>query len=55
MLENLVAEWIHFALFWDNITHYKTTSVHFGGLMNSATKKMSLEVRRHLGYQYAPS
>ena len=24
--------------FWDNITHYKTESVHFLGLMNSATK-----------------
>ena len=24
--------------FWDNITHYKTKSVHFLGLMNSATK-----------------
>ena len=25
--------------FWDNITHSKTKSVHFWGLMNSATKK----------------
>ena len=33
----LVAAWIHFTL-WDNITHYKTESVHFLGLMNSATK-----------------
>ena len=24
--------------FWENITHYKTESVHFLGLMNSATK-----------------
>ena len=24
--------------FGDNITHYKTESVHFWGLMNSATK-----------------
>ena len=24
--------------FWDNTTHYKTESVHFGGLMNSATR-----------------
>ena len=24
--------------FWDTTTHYKTTSVNFGGLMNSATK-----------------
>ena len=24
--------------FWDNINHYKTESVHFLGLMNSATK-----------------
>ena len=23
--------------FWDNIAHYKTQSVHFLGLMNSAT------------------
>ena len=25
--------------FWDDVTHYKTESVHFLGLMNSATKK----------------
>ena len=31
VLKVLVAEWIHFTLF-------KTKSVHFGGLMNSATK-----------------
>ena len=24
--------------FWDNITHYKTETVRFLGLMNSATK-----------------
>ena len=24
--------------FWDNITHYRTESVHFLGLMNLATK-----------------
>ena len=24
--------------FWDNITHYNTESVHFLGLMNSATR-----------------
>ena len=24
--------------FWDNSTHYKTESVHFWGLMNSATR-----------------
>ena len=35
----LVAEWIHFTLFGIIFfTHYKTESVHFGGLMNSATK-----------------
>ena len=34
----LVAEWIHLTLLGDNITHYKTKSVHFLGLMNSATK-----------------
>ena len=28
---DLVAEWIHFTPFWDNITHYKTKSVHFLG------------------------
>ena len=33
-----VAEWIHFTPFGDNITHHKTESVHFPGLMNSATK-----------------
>ena len=38
LLVTLVAEWIHFTLFGDNITHYKTKSVHFWGLMNSATK-----------------
>ena len=30
---SLVAEWIHFTLFWDNITHFKTKSVHFWGLI----------------------
>ena len=34
----LVAEWIHFYAFWDNITHSKNYSVHFLGLLNSATK-----------------
>ena len=34
----LVAEWIHFTLFGIIITHYKTESVHFWGLMNSATR-----------------
>ena len=34
----LVAEWIHFTRFGDKITHYKTESLHFSGLMNSATK-----------------
>ena len=28
--------------FWDNITHYKAESVHFGGLKNSATKARAL-------------
>ena len=27
-----------FYTFWDNITHYKTRSVHFLGLLNSATE-----------------
>ena len=26
--------------FWDNMTHYKTESVYFLGLMNSATKNL---------------
>ena len=26
--------------FWDNITHYNIKSVHFLGLMNSATKSL---------------
>ena len=34
----LVAEWVHFAHFLDNTTYSKTKSVHFLGLMNSATK-----------------
>ena len=28
--------------FWDNITHYKTESVHFLRLMNSANKRRFL-------------
>ena len=28
--------------FWDNVTHDKTESVHFSGLMNSATKEEML-------------
>ena len=28
--------------FWDDITHYKTKSVHFLGLMNSAFKAIGL-------------
>ena len=38
MNPNLVAAWIHFTLFWDNITHNKAETVHFWGLMNSTTK-----------------
>ena len=34
----LVAEWDTLYTFWDNIAHYKTESVQFWGLMNSATK-----------------
>ena len=30
--------------FWENITHYKTKSIHFLGLMNSATRKGSIMV-----------
>ena len=30
--------------FWDNSTHYKTESVHFLGLMNSATKCLGFTV-----------
>ena len=29
---------------WDNITHYKTESAHFWGLMNSATKLFLLSI-----------
>ena len=32
--------------FWDNITHYKTESVHFLGLMNSATKTLKEILRQ---------
>ena len=28
--------------FWDDITHYKAKTVHFWGLMNSATKVIGL-------------
>ena len=35
---SLVAEWIHFTLLGDNITHYKAESVNLLGLMNSATQ-----------------
>ena len=34
----LVAEWIHFTLFGIMIPTIKAESVHFWGLMNSATK-----------------
>ena len=34
----LVAEWIHFTLWGENITHCKTESVHCLGPMNPATK-----------------
>ena len=33
---------------WDNITSYKTKSVHFWGLMNSATKGLG---SRALGFK----
>ena len=35
--------------FWDNITHYKTKSVHFLGLMNSATKGLFRRGRIEFG------
>ena len=35
--------------FWDNITHYKTKSVHFLGLMNSATKFSLVTSRPRFG------
>ena len=39
LYSNLVAEWIHFTLFWIILPTIKTESVNFfGGLMNSATK-----------------
>ena len=32
-----IAEWVHFTLiFWNNIVSYRTESVHFLGLLNSA-------------------
>ena len=31
--------------FWDNISQYKTESVHFWGLMNSATKYMIYSIQ----------
>ena len=37
-LNSLVAEWIHFTLFGKILPTYKTKSVDFLGLMNSATK-----------------
>ena len=40
LIRYLVAEWIHFTPFWDKSTHYKTESVNFLGLMNSATRYM---------------
>ena len=45
----LVAEWIHFTLFWDSSTHYKTEGVNFLGLMNSATKYPTA-AKRILGF-----
>ena len=39
----LVAQWIHFTLF-GIITHSKTKSVNFLGLMNSATKWLGVIV-----------
>ena len=38
----LLSSWLDtLYTFWDNITHYKTESVHFWGLMNSATESFS--------------
>ena len=38
--------------FWDHVTHYKTKSVHFSGLMNSATKlRVYVLRRRSAGYR----
>ena len=34
--------------FWENITHHKTESVDFLGLLNSATKWRPEEIRRGL-------
>ena len=44
----LVAECAHFTLFWDAIIRYRTGSVHFLGLINSATKSGML--REYLGH-----
>ena len=34
--------------FWDNITHYKTKSVHCWGLLDSATKVPLSQVQRFM-------
>ena len=38
----LVAEWIHFTLFGDNSTHYKTESVHSFEAATRVIKRTSL-------------
>ena len=37
--------------FLDNITHYRTESVHFLGLMNSATEGFNVEGSFCMGWQ----
>ena len=39
--------------FWVNITHYKTDSVHFLGLMNSANKIVTYTIFRVPKYRYS--
>ena len=40
--------------FWDNITHYETKSVHFLGLMNSATKNVEQTPQKLTGKDVGP-
>ena len=37
--------------FWDNVTHYNINSVHFVGLMNSATKEFLPSTRLSVGLE----
>ena len=45
VLCDLVPEWVHFTILWDTTIPYRTESVHFLGLMNSATKLSAYAIR----------